>query len=50
MLEGTALLKWLHIFIPPSQQTRELAVFVDLRQQQVFEEQQGNYVLEPYED
>jgi hypothetical protein len=49
MLEGTASLKWLQIFIPPSQQTRELAVSVDL-QQQVFEEQQGNYVLEPYED
>ena len=49
MLERTASLKWLQIFIPRSQQTRELAVSVDL-QQQVFEEQQGNYVLEPYED
>lgn len=49
MLEGTASLQELQIFIHPSQQIRELVVCVDL-QQQVFEEQQGNYVLEPYED
>ena len=48
MLEGTASFKALNVFIHPSQQTRELAMCVDL-QQQVFEEQQGNYVLEPYE-
>ena len=49
MLEGTTSLKGLQIFIHPSQQTRELAMCLNL-QQQVFEEQQGNYVLEPYED
>ena len=49
MLERTASLKGLQIFLHPSQQTRELAMCVDL-QQQIFEEQQGNYVLEPYED
>jgi hypothetical protein len=49
MLEGTASLKGLQIFIHPSQQTRELAMRLNL-QRQVFEEQQGNYVLEPYED
>jgi hypothetical protein len=49
MLEGTASLQALQIFIHPSRQTRELAMCVDL-QQQVFEEQQGKYFLEPYED
>jgi len=49
MLERTATLKGPQIFIHPSRQTRELAMCVDL-QQQVFEEQQGNYFLEPYED
>ncbi len=48
MLEGTTSLKGPQIFIHPSQQTRELAMCLNL-QQQVFEEQQGNYVLEPYE-
>jgi hypothetical protein len=42
-------LKGLQIFIHPSQQTRELAMCLNL-QQQVFEEQQGNYLLEPYEN
>jgi hypothetical protein len=49
MLEGTASLKGLQIFIHLSQQIREQAMCVDL-QKQVFEEQQGNYALEPYED
>jgi hypothetical protein len=49
MLEGTASLQGLQIFIHPSQQIRELAMCVDL-QQRVFKEQEGNYVLEPYED
>ena len=49
MLEGTTSLKGLQIFIHPSQQTRELAMCLNL-QQQVFEEQQGNYFPEPYED
>ena len=49
MLEGTASPNRLQIFIHLSRQTRELAMCVDL-QQQVFEEQQGNYFLEPYED
>jgi len=49
MLEGTASLKGLQSFIHSSPQTRELAMCVDL-QRQVFEAQQGNYVLEPYED
>ena len=49
MLEGTASLKGLQVFTHLSQQTGELAMCLNL-QQQVFEEQQGSYVLEPYED
>jgi len=49
MLEGTASFEGPQIFIHPSHQTGELAMCLNL-QQQVFEEQQGSYVLEPYED